>query len=68
MPQLDLLDRNKIGFELGAAQARMWNAARMTMRFYGSFTEFRYPQQGTRYEPDPFRRDQAYQLGRALAV
>ncbi len=63
VPQLDLLDRNRIGFELGAAQARMWNAARLTMRFYGSFTEFRYPKQGTRYEPDPFRRDQAYQLG-----
>ncbi len=63
VPQLDLLDRNKIGFELGAAQGRMWKAARLTMRFYGSFTEFRYPQQGTRYLPDPFRRDQAYQLG-----
>lgn len=63
VPQLDLLDRNKIGFELGAAQGRMWDAARLTMRFYGSFTEFRYPKQGTSYAPDPFRRDQAYQVG-----
>ncbi len=63
VPQLDLLDRNKIGFELGAAQGRMWDAARLTMRFYGSFTEFRYPKQGTAYAPDPFRRDQAYQVG-----
>ncbi len=63
VPQLDLLDRNKIGFRLGASQGRMWNAARMTMRFYGSFTEFRYPKQGTSYPPDPFRRDRAYQLG-----
>lgn len=63
VPQLDLLDRNKIGFELGASQGRMWNAARLTMRFYGSFTEFRYPKQGTSYAPDPFRRDQAYQVG-----
>ena len=63
VPQLDLLDRNKLGFELGASRGRTWNAARMTMRFYGSFTEFRYPKQRTAYAPDPFRRDQAYQLG-----
>ena len=63
VPQLDLLDRNKIGLEVGALQGRMWNSARMAMRFYGSFTEFRYPKQGTAYAPDPFRRDQAYQVG-----
>ena len=63
VPQLDLIDRNKIGLEVGALQGRMWNSARMAMRFYGSFTEFRYPKQGTAYAPDPFRRDQAYQLG-----
>ena len=63
VPQLDLLDRNKLGVELGASQGRMWNAAALTIRFYGSFTEFRYPQQGTQYPPDPFRRDQTYQIG-----
>ncbi len=63
VPQLDLLDRNKLGVELGASQVRAWNGGRLTMRFYGSFTEFRYPKQGTAYAPDPFRRDQAYQAG-----
>ncbi len=63
VPQLDLLDRNKIGLELGASQGRTWGAARLTMRFHGSFTEFRYPKQGTSLPSDPFRRDRAYQVG-----
>ena len=63
VPQLDLLDRNNLGVELGAMQERAWNGGRLTMRFYGSFTKFRYPKQGTSYAPDPFRRDQAYEAG-----
>ena len=63
VPQLDLLDRNKLGVELGASRGRSWNRGRLTMRFYGSFTEYRYPKQGTQYVPDPFRRDRTYQLG-----
>ena len=63
VPQLDLLDRDKLEAELGVLQERLWNGGRLTMRFYGSFTELRYPEQGTRYAPDPFRRDQAYQAG-----
>ncbi len=63
VPQLDLLDRDRLGVELGASWRRMWNAAALTIRSYGSLTEFRYPKQGTSYAPDPFRRDRTVQVG-----
>ena len=63
VPQLDLLDRNALGAELGASWQRSWGEGLLTMRFHGSFTGYRYPEQGTSYAPDPFRRDQTYQAG-----
>ena len=63
VPQLDLLDRNARGTELGALWGRPWSGGLLAMRFYGSFAEYRYPKQGTLYAPDPFRRDRTYQAG-----
>ena len=56
--QLDLLDRRARGAEIGAS----WGHD-LTVRFYGGYTAFRYPEQGTSFPPDPFRRDRTFHLG-----
>lgn len=63
VPQLDLLDRDNLGVELGASRGGTRNGGRSTMRVYGSFTGSRYPEQYTSYIPDPLRRDRTYQAG-----
>jgi len=58
LPQLDLLDRQSVGLEVGAE----WGALRRT-RLSGSLRSYRYPEQGTFDPEDPYRRDLAFRGG-----
>jgi hypothetical protein len=58
LPQLDLLDRQSVGVEVGAE----WGSQRRT-RVSGSLRSYRYPEQGTFDPEDPYRRDLAFRAG-----
>jgi hypothetical protein len=58
LPQLDLLDRQSVGLEVGAE----WGSQRRT-RLSGSLRSYRYPEQGTFDPDDPYRRDLAFRAG-----
>lgn len=58
LPQLDLLDRQSVGLELGAE----WGSQRRT-RLSGSLRSYRYTEQGTFDPDDPYRRDLAFRAG-----
>jgi hypothetical protein len=57
-PQLDLLDWNAQGVEVGAEWGRDW-----TVRVFGAYRHSEYPRQGSFDPEDPFRRDDAVQGG-----
>jgi hypothetical protein len=57
-PQLDLLDRESLGMEVGAQWGRDWD-----VRFFGAFHYYRYPKQGTFDPDDPARRDKLVRGG-----
>lgn len=56
--QLDLLDRNSVGVELGAAWGQTSN-----FRVYTVARRTRYPRQSSFDPDDPFRRDRTYSAG-----
>jgi len=58
VPQLDLLDRNSLGVELGAE----WGE-RGRIRVHSALRRYHYPRQGTFDPDDPFRRDRTLQAG-----
>ncbi len=58
IPQLDLLDRDVLGAEVGATWQKEW-----TVRTYAGFRAVRYGNQGTFDPSDPFRRDKTFSLG-----
>ncbi len=58
VPQLDLLDRSMVGVEVGAGSVGVSN-----FRLFGAYRRYRYPQQGSGYDKDPFRRDHAFRAG-----
>ena len=58
LPQLDLLDRNAVGLELGVR----WGGP-STIRFYGGFRWTDYSNQGSFDSTDPFRRDRTARVG-----
>lgn len=58
VPQLDLLDRTMFGVEVGAG-----SVGESSLRLTGAYRRYHYPQQGSGYEPDPFRRDHSFQAG-----
>ncbi|HSG07277.1 MAG TPA: hypothetical protein VLA36_02900 [Longimicrobiales bacterium] len=58
LPQLDLLDRNGKGFELGVR----WGGP-STIRFYGGFRWTDYNNQGSFDPADPYRRDRTARVG-----
>jgi len=58
LPQLDLLDREAKGFELGVR----WGGP-STIRFYGGLQWTDYNKQGSFDPSDPFRRDRTARLG-----
>ena len=58
LPQLDLLDREAKGFELGVR----WGGP-STIRFYGGLRWADYKNQGSFDPEDPFRRDRTTRLG-----
>jgi len=57
-PQLDLLDRDVLGLELGATWGSSW-----TLRVHSGFRATEYENQGTFDPSDPFRRDKTMNLG-----
>ena len=57
-PQLDLLDRESLGMEVGAQWGRDWD-----VRFFGAYHYYRYRKQGTFDPQDPYRRDQLVRGG-----
>lgn len=57
-PQLDLLDRDVLGLELGATWGPGW-----TLRVHSGFRATEYENQGTFDPSDPFRRDKTLNLG-----
>jgi len=58
MPQLNLLDRNSIGVEVGASWGTDW-----TLRVHSAFQATEYGNQGTFDPSDPYRRDRTVNLG-----
>ncbi len=63
-PQLDLLDRNLVGGEVGAS----WGSGDRTLRVYGGFQSTDYGNQGTFDPTDPFRRDETVDLGASFTL
>ena len=57
-PQLDLLDREVLGAEVGATWGSTW-----TIRVHSGFRATEYENQGTFDPSDPFRRDKTLNLG-----
>jgi hypothetical protein len=57
-PQLELLDRQVLGAEVGAALTRP-----LGIRLHGGFRIVDYPNQGTFDPGDPLRRDRMFSLG-----
>ena len=57
-PLLDLLDRQSVGAEIGAAWGNVWQ-----VRFFTGLRATSYERQGTNDPADPFRRDRALRLG-----
>jgi hypothetical protein len=57
-PQLDLLDREVLGVEVGATWGSAW-----TIRVHSGFRAAGYANQGTFDPSDPFRRDRTLNLG-----
>jgi hypothetical protein len=57
-PQLDLLDREVMGVELGATWGSAW-----TLRVHSGFRATAYENQGTFDPSDPYRRDKTFNLG-----
>ncbi len=57
-PQLDLLDREVLGVEVGATWGSPW-----TIRVHSGFRATGYRNQGTFDPADPFRRDKTLNLG-----
>ena len=56
--QINLLDRESQGLEIGAAWGNDWR-----VRFYGSYRRLDYPEQSSFDPSDPFRRDRTVTLG-----
>lgn len=56
--QIDLLDRESWGLELGASWGQAWQ-----VRFFGSLRHSDYPEQFSFDPSDPFRRDRTVTLG-----
>lgn len=57
-PQLDLLDRESVDLEIGAAWGEDW-----TVRAFTGLQYYRYPNQGSFDPDDPVRRDRALRGG-----
>jgi len=62
-PQLDLLDRDVLGVEVGAAWGSGW-----TLRVHSAYRATEYQNQGTFDPSDPFRRDKTLNVGATWTV
>jgi hypothetical protein len=56
--QINLLDRESWGLEVGASWGTDW-----TVRFYGSYRRLEYPEQSSFDASDPYRRDRTVTVG-----
>ncbi|NNK63845.1 MAG: hypothetical protein HKO98_11645 [Gemmatimonadetes bacterium] len=56
--QINLLDRESQGFEIGASWGRDWQ-----VRFFGSYRRLEYPEQSSFDPSDPYRRDRTLTVG-----